>query len=173
MQRRAIRLFLLGGWILCFSVASFAAPDDPNASCSEGKELRSGRDWINADLEEISRQRDPAVVPKDDVYEVVASKLVYALDSLNRLEIEPLTDENARLLAGHHYRCGSGKKPYLVRAVWVGEMPFHVSTSGDVLIIQDGTAGNSNTAFRKSALVVNLATAPEKVLIAAYVHDDL
>ena len=169
---RVIRCLLFGLAVLFASIISVAASEEADPGCSEGKELRRGRDWINANLEEIARQPDAAVVPKDDVYEVLASKLLFALDDLVKKEIKPLTEAEALLLAGHHYRNGSGKKAYLVRAVWVGEMPFHVSTSGngDVLMIQDGSVGDHRTPFMKSALVVNLTTPPEKVLVGAYVY---
>jgi len=143
------------------------------SALAECEQIRRGKEWINIDLKAIDAQTSRAVVPPREFYEVVASELGYALNFLEENTVVSLSREQATVFAGHHFQCEAGKMPYLIRAVYFSESPYHVSTFEDTVLVQQGSPGSAHLVFRKSAIVVNLSSTPVKAYVFLHVYDDL
>src|SRR5687768_6133428 len=58
-------------------------------------------------------------VDRSDVYEVVASKVAVAISyELGKKQVVEISERTATYYTGSYYRCPTGKKAYLVRAVY-------------------------------------------------------
>ena len=104
-------------------------------------------------------------LPDSDIFEVVASKeYVAEVRDLVRSRFVPLTQEVARYFTGDYYRCPSGKRPFLVRAVFAhgGTGGYTLFRSGNTLLVSHASLGRT-VVYNRSALVVNLAFTPTDV----------
>ncbi len=123
--------------------------------------------WLTPRVENEHALRH-SLLPVADVYEVVASELQVAIGDLSDASILPIETWQAELFAGGHYRCGEGKKPFLVRAVYCNaQIPFSVASFEGALYVQHLAFGKGSEWLRKSALIVNLREAPKALHIAA------
>jgi hypothetical protein len=166
---RSMRLALLA---LLFSVAwlsdgASAGTEDP--ALVEGREIRSGREWINAEPKQFPPKALRQPVPAADICEVVASKALFGFDELAKTSFVPFTVDQARFYTGGCYHVVPQKQPYLVHLVWCNEGPWNVFTAEGKLFVENTTAGRAGTIFRKSALIVNLQSSPKAAFVYAAV----
>jgi hypothetical protein len=145
----------------------WANTEDP--ALNEGREIRNGREWINADQKQFPPELARRPVPSSDIYEVVASKMLFAFDELAKTSFVSLTVDQAKFYAGRCYHLEPKKQPYLVRLVYCSEGPWNVFTADGKVFVENITAGSFGTIFRKSALVVNLESPPTAAFVYAAV----
>jgi len=101
-------------------------------------------------------------VPKDRVFEVVASKERAAvLGELQTRRYVSLEDTEAQYYTGPYFKCGKDEKPYLVRAIYQngGTGAYMVRLVSGALVVVHGSLGRPES-MSPSALVVCLARAP-------------
>jgi len=118
--------------------------------------------------------RDPSwkILPKEDVYEVGASKMELSIRNLPASGYRKLTASAAKYYTGAYYSCPPGKTPYLVRAVYrTGNGPgqFRAERSGNDVAIVFGdmpTLPPPSAKFEWSAVVVNLDFTPDSAYTA-------
>jgi hypothetical protein len=157
--------------LLCLLVApilesSAAADSDEKAACLEGQEIRRGAEWINAKPELIALMSERFRVQDSQIYEVVASQLLDALDELKTNGIKPLSESEAKVFAGQSYSSSLNEKSCLVRAVYCSANPCRVYVIRDDLVVTNLTVG-SLPVFRKSALVIRLKALPRHAYVYA------
>lgn len=112
-------------------------------------------------------------LPDSDYFEVPASKeYVAERRDLTQKRFVSLTEESAQYYIGEHYQCPSGKRPFLVRAVFAngGTGAFKLYRCGDALLVSHSSLGHS-TVYYRSALVVNLTFVPKDVYTAVDVAE--
>lgn len=115
---------------------------------------------------DIVRDSDWVILPKTDIYEVVTSQI--GLDPICKLPmsgIRELSEPSARKLTGHYYNCPSGKRPYLLRAVYErgGFGSFRVERRDNDLAVVWDCIGTTPAGLEKSALIINLDFEPEQI----------
>jgi len=174
MGKNAVARLMRAATLVPLAMAALAscvtASSADEAACLEGHLIRDGRKWINTQGDELPPPSDHNRISDAQFYEVVASRLLFALDDLEQANFKALSDEEAKDFAGSHYRREPSEVPFLTRAVHCGG-PYIVSTIGDSLFVTNGTVGPATgVIFRKSALVVNLSAAPKEVHIYAAVE---
>jgi hypothetical protein len=118
---------------------------------------------------DIAADSDWSILPRLDVYEVGASKLdVASIRDLPPSGFRALKEPEAIEFTGAYYSCPSGKRPYLIRAVYAkgGFGRFRAERRGsslaiiwgDPLALQIARSGNQS-----SAVVVNLDFTPDEI----------
>jgi len=119
---------------------------------------------------DIVRDPDWSILPRADIYEVGASRLdLSSIRSLPASGFRALKEPEAIYYTGDYYSCPSGKRPYLVRAVYgkSGFGKFHAERRGDSLAIVWGDLMALQIArsgeYQGSAVVVNLDFTPDEV----------
>lgn len=132
---------------------------------------REGKEWLNpipggwtatrgrwSDVEAGEVEKP---IGEEHVFEVVFSKepVTRALLEKPFLLVE---DRHARSYTGPYFECSSGRRPYLVRAVYGQVGDFSVSRLADALIVTHSSVMDRPT-FHKSALVVCLDFEPIEV----------
>jgi bla regulator protein blaR1 len=119
---------------------------------------------------DIVADSDWSILPRPDVYEVGASKL--DLSSIRELPpsgFRALKEPEAIHFTGAYYSCPSGKRPYLIRAVYArsGFGQFRAERRGSSLAIVWGAPLALQIArsgeYQSSAVVVNLDFTPDEV----------
>ena len=131
-----------------------------------------GREWLRPPPENKSAG-DWIPLAATDVFEVVASKEIVAiLRDLPDKPFAPLTDDQARYFTGTYYRKESGKKTFLIRAVYGqgGTGRYTVSHRGNDILVDHGSLGHQS-AFHKSALIVNLDFEPHELYLVAEIAE--
>ena len=134
----------------------------------KGSEMQAGAEWLREpDAESIQNEKYPDI-PQTDIYEVVASKIAFALTELEQTSISKLSPELAIWYTGHYYTMPPGKQPYLVRAVYghAGTGAFSLKRLENDLLVLHQSMGHS-TIYQKTALVVNLDYEPDQIYIRA------
>lgn len=118
--------------------------------------------WLPEEPENIKAKSEKNI-PDDKYFEVSASKLEMAEDFLAK---EPLFPERLPVdnWGSNGFKCGDGEKPYLVRALYGNGATgrFILSWKDEALIIGHASLGSSNS-LKRSALIVCLSHAPEKI----------
>jgi len=117
---------------------------------------------------------DPSwkILPKEDVYEVGASKMDWSVRRLPASGYRKLSAQEAKLYTGAYYSCSPGKTPYWVRAVYrTGNIggQFRAERNGDdvAIVFADWPMLQSTSSkFEWSAVVVNLDFTPNAVYTA-------
>lgn len=130
--------------------------------------------WITRPpADRVSYERRGTALDKGSVFEVVVSKF----DSVHTLFLyaEPfvaITEEQAKIYVGEAYRCPKGKRPYLVRALFIsgGTGGFTVYQWDKNIWVFHGCLGGGG-GLNKSAVVVNLEFNLAKVYVSAEVSD--
>jgi hypothetical protein len=119
---------------------------------------------------DIVADSDWAILPRSDLYEVGASKLgLSSIRDLPESGFRVLKESGASHLTGAYYQCPSGKRPYLVRAVYGkgGFGQFRAERRGSSLTIVWGDPLTLQIArsgeYQSSAVVVNLDFTPDEV----------
>lgn len=115
---------------------------------------------------DIATDSDWVIMPKTDLYEVVSSQMNgWQVRDLPASGFKELTESNAKHCTGHYYTCPSGKRPYLVRAVF-GQGTFgnfRVERRGNSLAVIWETLLVTPRELQNSALVVNLDFTPDEI----------
>lgn len=151
------------GFVLLFPllIAGFCAAGSPVTTAQERPAPHKPGD--------IAMDANWSILPREDVYEVGASKLdLSTIRDLDRVGFRKLTRPEAEFYTGQYYQCPAGKAPYLVSAVYqpgvVGR--FHAERKAASLdIIFGGLAGmlgNDLRGCEKTAVVVNLDFTPDQ-----------
>jgi hypothetical protein len=139
-----------------------------------GSEVQAGAEWLREpDLRDINNERNTYIdIPRNDVYEVTASKIDLAIMELEQTSISELSPELATWYTGHYYKCPADKQPYLVRAVvgHAGTGAFTLERLDDDLLIVHRSLGHS-TIYQKSALVVNLDYEPDQIYVRVVIAE--
>lgn len=117
-----------------------------------------GRPWYR---DTTAKGGERVKLPKEDVFEVPASLTLVAVRMLEGdAGAVPLTEVDARWLAGGRYECPEDKKPYLIRAVYVARGsgdPLEVERVGEnQILVGQVLFGYTGHAILKTALIVNV-----------------
>jgi hypothetical protein len=112
------------------------------------------------------------LIPKQDVCEVLASKMPMAVVTLDSTPVIPLDQIAAISYAGSCAQSSPGTSQYLVRAVYGqrGTGVYSVRRRGDDLLVEHSSLGRTFT-YTKSALVVSLPFAPNHVYISVSIDE--
>jgi len=127
-------------------------------------DMRDGKAWLHPAPSTCTFENWKEL-PDSDYFEVPASKeYVAELRDLTHKRFVLLTQETAQYYIGEHYLRPSGKRPFLVRAVFAngGTGSFKLYRCGDALLVSHSSLGHAAVYYR-SALVVNLAFTPKDV----------
>jgi hypothetical protein len=108
------------------------------------------------------------ILPRNEVYEVGASKMHYSLiRNLPESGFMEVSIPSATGLTGRYYQCPSGKRPYLVWAVYPveGFGEFRVERHGDSLLVIYGPVMSFQPTmdYQQSTIIVNLDFTPDEV----------
>lgn len=142
------------------------------ASTAFAADLNDGKAWLHP-APPTCRSSSLKELPASDFFEVAASKeYVAEVRDLERRRFVPLTQETAHYFTGDYYRCPSGKRPFLVRAVFAhgGTGNYTLHRCGNALLVSHASLGTT-TIYRRSALVVNLSFTPTDVYTAVSVAE--
>jgi hypothetical protein len=128
--------------------------------------MQEGAEWLREPKSEDIQNAQYTDISNTDIYEVVASKIEFALIELEGTSISKLSPQQAMWYTGHYYTCPPGKQAYLVRAVYghAGTGAFRIKRIENSLLIIHESLGRS-TIYQKSALVVNLDYEPDQIFI--------
>jgi hypothetical protein len=117
--------------------------------------------WINIPWKELPRELFQAVVL---AREEEAENL---LENVTFLEI---SSEQLFLFTGNAISAPAGRRPFLVRGVYLNEYgAFRMSISGDLLLVHHGCMGRQAVPMKRRCLVVLLERPPRQ----AYVTCDM
>src|SRR6187402_3833255 len=87
---------------------------------------------------DIVTDSDWVILPKTDIYEVVPSQMgLSSVQNIPESGFKELREIHAKWVTGHYYSCPAGKRPFLVRAVYLrdGAGRLRVERKGNYLAV--------------------------------------
>lgn len=137
-------------------------------------ETDDAKSWLSLPpADRMSYERRGSLIDSSNVFEVVVSRFDLAYSHhLFASPIAAITTDQAKIYVGEGYRCPKGKRPYIIRGLYIngGTGGFSIYHWDRNLWVFHGCLGGGG-GLNKSALVVNLDFEPATVYVSASVSD--
>jgi hypothetical protein len=139
-------------------------------SCTLDHQQRNSVDaWSNPPPDNIHTIEWPKL--QDSLFHIVQSSQMKKVDTiLSQTQFVELSKSDASLFLGYEVKLSEENRPYLVRAIYLGDPKsgYSVQISNDSIIVFHGSLGHQAVPMKRYALIVLLKRRPRIVFNMCY-----